>query len=155
MPGSRPDVEGINTVMMGQWEYQIFAKVLSLRGSNLVGSLSFEVARKNYNIAIDLHPKPIKGDWNIQECMLTFQMEPCVMKEEKNSSRKSAKNSKNIERHISVYGADNNQRLTGLHETQSIDKFVRVLIVVPPSGFCNDTGRLERSFRRSSPCIQW
>ena len=26
-------------------------------------------------------------------------------------------------RHISVYGADNNQRLTGLHETQSIDKF--------------------------------
>ena len=30
---------------------------------------------------------------------------------------------KNINRHISVYGADNNQRLTGLHETQSIDKF--------------------------------
>ena len=30
---------------------------------------------------------------------------------------------KNIDRHISVYGADNNQRLTGLHETQSIDKF--------------------------------
>ena len=28
---------------------------------------------------------------------------------------------KNIDRHISVYGADNNQRLTGLHETQSID----------------------------------
>jgi glutamine synthetase len=29
----------------------------------------------------------------------------------------------NIQRHISVYGADNDQRLTGLHETQSIDKF--------------------------------
>ena len=29
----------------------------------------------------------------------------------------------NIDRHVSVYGADNNQRLTGLHETQSIDKF--------------------------------
>ena len=29
----------------------------------------------------------------------------------------------NIDRHISVYGADNDQRLTGLHETQSIDKF--------------------------------
>ena len=25
--------------------------------------------------------------------------------------------------HIAVYGKDNNQRLTGLHETQSIDKF--------------------------------
>ncbi|MCB1140117.1 MAG: hypothetical protein KDK23_15255, partial [Leptospiraceae bacterium] len=30
---------------------------------------------------------------------------------------------KNIERHISVYGAHNEQRLTGLHETQAIDKF--------------------------------
>ena len=29
----------------------------------------------------------------------------------------------NIKRHIDVYGADNDQRLTGLHETQSIDKF--------------------------------
>ena len=30
---------------------------------------------------------------------------------------------KNIKKHINVYGADNDQRLTGLHETQSIDKF--------------------------------
>ena len=29
----------------------------------------------------------------------------------------------NIAEHIDVYGADNNQRLTGLHETQAIDKF--------------------------------
>jgi glutamine synthetase len=27
------------------------------------------------------------------------------------------------EHHIEVYGADNHQRLTGAHETQSIDKF--------------------------------
>ena len=30
---------------------------------------------------------------------------------------------KNIARHIHVYGADNDQRLTGLHETASIDEF--------------------------------
>ena len=30
---------------------------------------------------------------------------------------------KNIERHISVYGAHNEQRLTGQHETQSINEF--------------------------------
>ena len=30
---------------------------------------------------------------------------------------------KNIPRHISVYGADNDQRLTGAHETQSINEF--------------------------------
>ena len=30
---------------------------------------------------------------------------------------------KNIERHMSVYGAHNEERLTGKHETQSIDQF--------------------------------
>ena len=30
---------------------------------------------------------------------------------------------RNIEKHISVYGAHNEQRLTGLHETQSIHEF--------------------------------
>ena len=30
---------------------------------------------------------------------------------------------KHIQEHIAVYGADNDKRLTGLHETQSIDKF--------------------------------
>ena len=31
--------------------------------------------------------------------------------------------SKNIDRHMKVYGADNDQRLTGDHETQAIDSF--------------------------------
>ena len=30
---------------------------------------------------------------------------------------------KNIKKHMDVYGAHNEERLTGLHETQSIDKF--------------------------------
>ncbi|MEC8690815.1 MAG: glutamine synthetase, partial [Verrucomicrobiota bacterium] len=30
---------------------------------------------------------------------------------------------KNCEAHIAAYGPDNHLRLTGLHETQSIDKF--------------------------------
>ena len=29
----------------------------------------------------------------------------------------------NVEEHIKNYGSDNDKRLTGLHETQSIDKF--------------------------------
>ncbi len=30
---------------------------------------------------------------------------------------------KNMSEHVAVYGPDNHFRLTGLHETQSIDKF--------------------------------
>ena len=58
--------------------------------------------------------------------------------------------SQNIERHISVYGADNDQRLTGLHETQAIDQFsyavadrgasIRIPVVTVQAGW---KGRLE------------
>ncbi|MGB2275971.1 MAG: glutamine synthetase, partial [Candidatus Poseidoniaceae archaeon] len=57
---------------------------------------------------------------------------------------------RNIERHMSVYGAHNEERLTGLHETQAIDQFsygvsdrgasIRVPASVPTDGW---VGRLE------------
>lgn len=57
---------------------------------------------------------------------------------------------KNIERHISVYGADNDQRLTGDHETQAIDQFSygvsdRGASIRVPIGTVDDKwkGRLE------------
>ena len=57
---------------------------------------------------------------------------------------------KNIQEHIAVYGADNDQRLTGLHETQSIDKFSYGVsdrgasIRIPVATIQNDwKGRLE------------
>ena len=56
----------------------------------------------------------------------------------------------NIEKHMAVYGAHNEERLTGLHETQSIDQFsygvsdrgasIRVPASVPTDGW---VGRLE------------
>ena len=57
---------------------------------------------------------------------------------------------KNIPEHIDVYGADNDQRLTGLHETQAIDKFNYgafdrgASIRIPVATIQNDwKGRLE------------
>ena len=58
--------------------------------------------------------------------------------------------SQNIDRHISVYGANNDQRLTGLHETQAIDQFsyavsdrgasIRIPVATVQAGW---KGRLE------------
>ena len=55
-----------------------------------------------------------------------------------------------IDEHIAVYGADNDKRLTGKHETQSIDKFsygvsdrgasIRIPVSTIDEGW---TGRLE------------
>ena len=56
----------------------------------------------------------------------------------------------NIQEHIEVYGADNDQRLTGQHETQAIDQFsygvsdrgasIRIPVATIDSGW---KGRLE------------
>ena len=55
------NVEGINAeVMMGQWEYQIFAKGAASAGDQIwLARYLLERTAETYDIAIDLHPKPI------------------------------------------------------------------------------------------------
>ena len=120
------DVEGINSeVMSGQWEYQIFGKGAAGCGDQMwIARYLAERLSEGYGIGIDLNPKPVKGDGNGSGMHANFS----------NSAMRTAGKeeiftticeefSRNIEEHIAVYGADNDQRLTGLHETQAIDKF--------------------------------
>lgn len=118
--------EGINQeVACGQWEFQIFAKGAKQAGDELwVARYLLDRLTENYGYYIEYHPKPIKGDWNGSGMHVNFS--DGMMRDEGGETLLTSiceAFGRNIESHMSVYGAHNEQRLTGLHETQSIDQF--------------------------------
>lgn len=118
--------EGINAeVAKGQWEFQVFAKGSRKVGDDLwVARYLLMRAAEKYGITIDLHCKPIRGDWNGSGMHTNFSTKYIreVGGKEYFLSLMDAFE-KYKDEHIAAYGPDNHLRLTGLHETQSIDKF--------------------------------
>ncbi|MCB9350297.1 MAG: glutamine synthetase beta-grasp domain-containing protein [Lewinellaceae bacterium] len=123
------NVEGINAeVATGQWEFQIFAKGAQDAGDQIwVARYLLERTAEKYGLGINWHCKPVSGDWNGSGMHANFSnslLRNAGSKEiyDKVCSAFGA-SPEVIKAHIDVYGADNHLRLTGLHETQSIDKF--------------------------------
>jgi len=75
-------------------------------------------------VDVEWHCKPFGGDWNGSGMHCNFSTEKTRDVGGKEYFEKMMDLfEKNMEEHIAVYGPDNHMRLTGLHETQSIDKF--------------------------------
>lgn len=145
------NIEGINAeVMKGQWEYQIFAKGAKLAGDQIwVARYICERIGEQYGVRINLDPKPVKGDWNGSGMHANFSnstLRTCGREDVFHKICAAFGESRDvIDRHIDVYGANNEERLTGAHETQAIDKFsygvsdrgasIRIPIATVENGF--------------------
>jgi glutamine synthetase len=126
------NLEGINAeVAKGQWEFQIFGKG-SKSAADQMWVARYILTRlcEAYCVDIEWHCKPIRGafnkplDWNgsgMHSNFSTKHMREVGGKEY--FEKLMAAFNKHMDEHIAVYGPDNHLRLTGLHETQSIDKF--------------------------------
>jgi glutamine synthetase len=131
-------------VMPSQWEFQIgTCDMLTVSDDLLVARFLLHKITEKYDCCVSFHPK-LFAEWNGSGGHTNFSTSEMRNGYNKNGPRIVRKEdlpkieripgmnyiidaceklAKKHKEHIEVYGADNDKRLTGIHETSSIDSF--------------------------------
>lgn len=144
-------ITGLNAeVAPAQWEFQVCSVGVDAADSLVLLRYICNRVLEKQMLYMDISSKPVSGDWNGSGCHINYSTDLMRQDGGFRHIETAIKNlSKAHDLHIRHYGDDNCKRLTGKHETSSMDTFSysvsgrHTSIRIPTSTKTNKCGYFE------------